>query len=434
MIATALPTKRQTLRLRDLITLQSSSERKRILQSTDDVSFLPMEAIGEKGELDLSNIRKKKDVDTGYTLFFENDVLIAKITPCFENGKGAVATGLRNGFGFGTTELHVLNPRSNVDSRFLYYVTSSHAFRKLGEANMTGAAGQKRVPTEYVYNFQIDLPSLFDQRRISAYLDRKTQTIDALIASQKRLLELLGEKRRSLITHAVTRGLNANVSMQDSGIEWLGKIPSHWKVAKLRWFIKSLEQGWSPQADEREPNQDEWGVLKLNAVKDGEFYITKAKALPKDLEVPKGLEVQVGDFLITRANTPELVGEVCYVDQTRRYLMLSDLIYRLRLKEEYLNGQFLSYFLQSPIGRLQIKVDARGSSASMVKISQGHILDWILPLPSVSEQQEIVDYIDKKNTTINALSTITKQAIALLQERRTSLISAAVTGQLQIAD
>lgn len=424
----------EKVRLRDLITQQLSSERRKNLQSANRVSFLPMEAIGEKGELDLSKVRDKQDVETGYTLFFDNDVLVAKITPCFENGKGAVVSHLVNGVGFGTTELYVLSPKPNVDSRFLYYVTSSHTFRKLGEANMTGAAGQKRVPTEYVHNFRVSLPPLQYQRKIANYLDRETQKIDALIAAKKRLLELLAEKRRSLITHAVARGLNADAPMQDSGIEWLGEIPKHWKITKLRWFIKSLEQGWSPQADEREPFGDEWGVLKLNAVKDGKFDSTKAKALPKELEIPKELEVQSGDFLVTRANTPDLVGDVCYVEQTRPYLMLSDLIYRLRLREKELDGRFLSLFLQSPAGRLQIKIDARGSSSSMVKISQGHILDWILPLPSIIEQRQIIAELQECTQKFDLLSNVANETIALLQERRTSLISAAVTGQYPISD
>jgi type I restriction enzyme, S subunit len=329
--------------------------------------------------------------------------------------------------------LHLARAKHGNSTHFLRYLLQNAASHKWFEV-LCNRATIAHFTAEKFNQMWVWLPTPEIQHQIVDYLDRETQKIDALIAAQKRLLELLREKRRSLITHAVTHGLKADVPMRDSGIEWLGEIPSHWEITKLRWFVKSLEQGWSPQADEKEPAQDKWGVLKLNAVKDGQFDISKAKALPQDLEIPKGLEIQVGDFLVTRANTPDLVGDVCYVDQTKRYLMLSDLIYRLRLKEEYLNGQFLSYFLQSPTGKLQIKVDARGSSASMVKISQGHILDWLLPLPSISEQQEIVNYIDKKNNKLNALSKTTTQSINLLQERRTSLISAAVTGQLQIAD
>ncbi len=320
------------------------------------------------------------------------------------------------------------NPTRFIPEFVAYTLQASKDFL----LSLVSGGGQPNLNAEKITSHLIPCPPISQQRQIADYLDRATQKIDALIAAKKRLLELLAEKRRALITQAVTRGLNPDVPLRDSGIEWLGEIPSHWKVVQLRWFVQTLEQGWSPQADEREPSENEWGVLKLNAVKDGKFDPSKAKALPQDLEIPENLEIQPSDFLVTRANTPDLVGNVCYVEQTRKCLILSDLIYRLRLKENQLDGQFLSYFLQSPIGRSQIEIDARGSSASMVKISQGHILDWLLFVPPITEQKEIVNYLGMKSSKIDALQTVTKHAIGLLQERRTSLISAAVTGQLQI--
>lgn len=222
------------VRLRNIVNQSLTAVQQEALEATEQVNFLLMEAIGEKGELELSIIREKNAVSTGYTLFFEGDVVIAKITPCFENGKGAVIRGLFNGVGFGTTELYVLRPDANIEARFLYYVTVSHPFRKWGEARMTGAAGQKRVPEEFVRNFLIKLPPLFQQRTIADYLDRETAKIDTLIAAKQRLLDLLAKKRRALITHAVTCGSDANAPLRDSGVEWLGEIPAHWEVINLK--------------------------------------------------------------------------------------------------------------------------------------------------------------------------------------------------------
>jgi type I restriction enzyme S subunit len=143
-----------------------------------------MEAIGEKGELDLSAVRDIEDVRTGYTQFFDGDVLIAKITPCFENGKGALVRGTLQGVGFGTTELHVLTPSPEVDGQFLYYITASELFRKLGEAGMTGAAGQKRVPEDFVRDFRVPVPPIYQQRAIADYLDRETARLDGLMAAK----------------------------------------------------------------------------------------------------------------------------------------------------------------------------------------------------------------------------------------------------------
>src|SRR5207253_5080350 len=140
-----------------------------------------------------------------------------------ENGKGALARGLLNGVGFGTTELHVLHPRKEVDPRFLYYVTANPIFRQLGEAEMTGATGQKRVPDEFVKNHIVQLPSHNEQRAIADMLDKETARLDELIAEKARLLELLAEKRRALIPRAVTRGLNNAAPLRDTGLKWLGE-------------------------------------------------------------------------------------------------------------------------------------------------------------------------------------------------------------------
>lgn len=120
------------------------------LPDDTDVSFVPMDAVGELGGLRLDQTRELADVYNGYTYFADGDVCIAKITPCFENGKGAIAEGLVNGVAFGTTELHVLRPSATLDAGFLFYLTIAHDFRSHGEAEMLGAGGQKRVPEEFL--------------------------------------------------------------------------------------------------------------------------------------------------------------------------------------------------------------------------------------------------------------------------------------------
>ncbi|WP_193197508.1 hypothetical protein [Nostoc sp. MG11] len=219
----------------------------------------------------------------------------------------------------------------------LYWARTQLAYEATGST-------YEAVASEDVANLLILFPRLDNQIAIANYLDHETAKIDTLISAKERLLDLLTEKRRALITHAVTRGLNHNSPKTDSGVILFGKIPGHWKISRLRWFVKTLEQGWSPQAEERVIAEEQWGVLKLNAVKEGQFDDSKAKALSEFLDIPIDLEIRPGDFLVTRGNTPELVGYVCYVSKTRPNLILSDLIYRLRLDESKLNGKFLSFF------------------------------------------------------------------------------------------
>ena len=191
-------------RLRFLTRRYLSEHRKEILARAKQVTFLPMENIGEQGEIDLSITRDIDDIRSGYTQFFDDDVLVAKITPCFENGKGALVRGTLSGVGFGTTELHVLTPGEELNARFLYYVTASNRFRNLGEAAMFGAAGQKRVPEDFIRDYEVPVPPLARQRAIADYLDRETARLDELAARTRDTVVLLKERRGALVAAAVT--------------------------------------------------------------------------------------------------------------------------------------------------------------------------------------------------------------------------------------
>lgn len=192
-------------RLRQLATLNPSKSEIGDWDAETEVSFLPMEAIGEHGALSLERTRPIAESQTGYTYFREGDVTIAKITPCFENGKGAIMKGLVQGVGFGTTELIVIRPSQDATtSEFLDWNFRSETFRALGEGSMYGAGGQKRVPDDFVRDFPICLPSLEEQRQIVGYLDRMTLRFDSLSAEAQSAIALLQERRATLISAAVT--------------------------------------------------------------------------------------------------------------------------------------------------------------------------------------------------------------------------------------
>lgn len=190
-------------RLRYCIRLNPSKKEISHLPKDTEVSFLPMENVGEDGALDLSENRAISEVDSGYTYFGENDVAIAKITPCFENGKGCVFRNLEHGYGFGSTELTVMRPIDLVPE-FLYYLSVSTYFRKIGEALMHGSAGQKRVPNDYIRNLYIGLPSIEVQQQIVCYVHEKLRSIEALNDLTSLSIDKLREYRASLIHHAVT--------------------------------------------------------------------------------------------------------------------------------------------------------------------------------------------------------------------------------------
>ena len=192
-------------RVRFVAELNPSKSETNELDRDTSVSFLPMEAIGENGSLNLDKEKSISEVETGYTYFRDGDVTVAKITPCYENGKGALMCGLLNGIGFGTTELIVARPRPGaVTGIFLHYLFISPDFRYLGESHMYGAGGQKRVPDAFVRDFETAFPPLTEQTLIAAFLDQELAKIDTLTTEAQRAIDLLQERRTALISAAVT--------------------------------------------------------------------------------------------------------------------------------------------------------------------------------------------------------------------------------------
>lgn len=170
----------------------------------DEVVFLPMENISEDGEIDCSIKQPIAKVKTGFSSFAKNDVVVAKITPCFENGKGACLDKLESDIGYGTTELFNLRAGEEVLPKYLYFITMTKVFRILGEGQMTGSAGQKRVPADFIKDFTIGLPPIDEQQEIVDYIRSAKGRIDRLIATKHEQLKALTEFKSSVVSDAVT--------------------------------------------------------------------------------------------------------------------------------------------------------------------------------------------------------------------------------------
>jgi type I restriction enzyme, S subunit len=280
-------------------------------------------------------------------------------------------------------------------------------------------------------SIQIPLPDLGTQQRIANFLDQKTAEIDAAIAKKQRLIELLKEQKAILINQAVTQGLDPNVPMRDSGVEWIGQVPEHWEVLQNRRGVRKIEQGSSPSLN-NDIQDDTYAVLKLSAVKSGIYIDQEYKPIPRKF-FRQAYQVKKGDFLMTRGNTPELVADICYVkNEPAGQVMMPDLVYRLEYDESIFDKEFMAYFFQSKPAREQIKLSARGSSPTMVKVSQDHIKSWLVPVPPLVEQRRIRAYLDKAVSEIGAPIEQANRQIQMLCEFKSVLISEAVTGKIKL--
>ena len=330
-----------------------------------------------------------------------------------------------------STGFAVLRPR-RIDSRFLGYACHAEGFVSEVIARSVGVS-YPAINASELARLPIPLPTAPEQTAIATFLDRETAKIDALVAEQERLIALLKEKRQAVISHAVTKGLDPSVPMKDSGVEWLGEVPAHWEVVRIKHVVASIEQGWSPQCESYPvESADQWGVLKVGCVNGGVFNPDENKVLPDDLTPVPALAIRAGDVLVSRANTRELVGSAATALMDYPNLLLCDKLYRLRLNHKMNAPQYLAYFLGCLPVREQIELAATGASSSMLNIGQATILELRLPHPDVEEQLAITAHLDAVTARMRDTATEAEAIIAALQERRSALISAAVTGQIDV--
>lgn len=346
-----------------------------------------------------------------------------------QNDKRSLRTAVVGQRGIITSAYLAVMP-DKIQSQFFHYLLRAYDLTKVFYS--MGGGLRQSMNFSDVKRLPILAPPPFEQFRIAAFLDRETGKIDALVEEQRRLIELLKEKRQAVISHAVTKGLNPDAPMKDSGIEWLGEVPEHWHVKRIKYAICKLEQGWSPQCENYAAEEGEWAVLKVGCVNGGAFNPDENKALPPELSAIPELGIHAGDVLISRANTRELVGSAGVPQFDYPHHLLCDKLYRLRLREDICLPEYLAMFLCTPPARGEIELSATGASSSMVNIGQSTITEMPMPLPSIEEQQRITSFVTHETVKSDRLIAAATHAIDLLQERRSALISAAVTGKIDV--
>lgn len=418
------------LRLRFCSTVNPSRSELNGLPDDTEVSFVPMESVCEYGGLRLDQTKPLADVSTGYTYFRDGDVVVAKITPCFENGKGSIAHGLTGGVGFGTTELHVLRPKQRLDPAFLFYLTISHPFRSIGTAYMYGAGGQKRVPDDFVRDFRHPIPSLDEQRAIAAFLDIETARIDALIEKKRRQIELLHEKRAALISHAVTKGLEPHALMKDSGLDWLGQIPAHWTMKRLK-FISSLQTGLTLGKKYGDEEMVARPYLRVANVQDGYLDLETITEVEVPTREARRYELEAGDVLMTEGGDFDKLGRGYVWEGQIPGCLHQNHIFAVRPDAHALNPHFLSAVLTSSHGKNYFTSTSQ-QTTNLASTNSTKLRSFPVPLPPVAEQAHICAELERHSEQISLLADRIGLSIDRLRKYRTAVISAAVTGKLDV--
>ena len=399
--------------------------RERAEGQKDGLPYVGLENIQSRTGRFLSDVAEGEDVTSGSpsdslgNAFKAGDVLFGKLRPYLAKAWVAEFEGRCS------TEFLVLRPRG-LDSTFLKYICLSDEFLSAVNSSTFGSR-MPRADWDFIGSVPVPVPPPETQRRVGDYLDRETGRIDELVAAKERLIELIGEKRRALITHAVTRGLDAKAPMRDSGVPWLGQIPAHWKVAPVRFVTGSLGGGTPDKG-----NSDYWigdipwvspKDMKRDEIGDAEDHVNEDAINHSALKrIPVGsILIVVRGMILAHSFPVAITTDVVTINQDMRALQCGS-----GLLPEFLQIVFRGF--------AKVLVSFTDESAHGTKKLDSDVLGkFDIPVPDTEEQRAIVAYVRAGVGRLDTIRAATERTMTLLKERRAALIAAAVTGQIEIS-
>lgn len=393
----------------------------------EELTFLPLETIWPNN-LDTSRSRPKAEVASGYTRFMEGDILIPKITPTFEASRSVIARGLRGPIGCGTTELHVLRPGSKIDARYLFYITHSEEFLQGGSAQMYGVAGQKRVPESFVGDFEIRLPPPSEQRAIADFLDRETARIDSLVSKKRQLTKALIERHLARIERMVL-----GVDLQPGAPSQTGFFahrPSGWIETTIRHLgcrVQTGPFGSQLHADEYVP--DGWPVVNPANLQKGTIIPIEGMSVSDEKrdELTRHI-LKRGDIVFGRRGE---MGRAGLVEEAQVGWLCGTGSVRLRLESSPLASDHLKLLLETRALKTYFELSSIGST--MDNLNSEVILGMPCLVPPKETQDSIVRKVLAAGRNVGELTSVLERQVQLLSDHRQALITAAVTGRLDIS-
>ncbi|MEK5367326.1 restriction endonuclease subunit S [Bacillus sp. FSL R5-0654] len=321
-----------------------------------------------------------------------------------------------------------ITPKDDVDRDYLWYGLIEANSRLL---TLVKGSTFEAVTTEDVKNLEIKIPSnLEEQRIISKFLSKKDKKINDLIISKNKLIDLLEQQRQSIITEAVTKGLNSNVKMKNSGVEWIGDIPEHWDLSKVG-YLGRLQNGISKSSDEFGFGSP---FISYGDVYKNEVLPKVASGLVNATEKDKKLySVEYGDVFFTRTSeTIDEIGIASTCFETINEATFAGFLIRFRPITNRLSPRFARFYFRSALGKRYFVKEM--NLVTRASLSQGLLRNFTVLLPSLEEQEEIASYLKKKTVAIEESITLIKNQIEKLKEYRQSLIYEAVTGKIDVRD
>ena len=417
-------------RLKDKATFNPSKSE--IKELPKECTFAPMEKLKTDSLLtDVTVI--PSNISGSYTYFRENDLLIAKVTPCFENRNVAIAKNLTNGIGFGSSEINVVRVSKKANQRWFFYLFLSSGFIEAGASKMAGAGGLKRIPSIFLETFAFALPPLSEQTAIAAYLDTKTAQIDRQIDLLSQKVTQYGKLKRSLINETVTRGLDKSVPMKDSDVVWIGEVPEHWGLKRLK-ELGDLYSGLTGKSGDDFSQENEHGepFVPFTNIANNFYLSTSNLKLVVIHPSEKQNYVKINDlfFLMSSEDYADLGKCSLLTEEMKKKTYLNSFCKGFRFTKRTVNPKYINYLLHSTQYRLSLSNEGKGFTR--INLRMDKINDMRLLIPSMSEQQAIAAYLDTKTTQIDRIVTAINTQINKLKDLRKALINDVVTGKIKV--
>jgi type I restriction enzyme, S subunit len=404
------------------------------LQDSLPVTFVRMPALSEVSlNFESTEGRLLREVRKGFTHFAEGDVLFAKITPCMENGKAAVATNLLNGLGCGTTELHVMRPLGGIDPKYLFHFVHREAFREEAAGSFTGTAGQLRVPVSFIKDAAIPIPPLNEQRRIVAKLEQLLSRVEAAQERLATIPRILKRFRQSVLAAAYSGLLTADWRADNRAFEgeMSGEdgLPENWKQGLFSDYI--AESFYGPRFSKESYVSSGIPTIRTTDMGfDGSIALGNSPCLKLSDSELKKYGLQHGDLLITR--TGATIGKCALYDESLGPAIPSAYLIRFRLKPELILAKFALLFFMSQAGQNLL---VGGSTAvAQPNVNATTISQFDLNLPPLDEQQEIVRRVEALFKTADALEARYRKAKAHVDKLTQSILAKAFRGELVYQD
>ena len=324
----------------------------------------------------------------------------------------------------------VMRPQETVHTPFVHHLLRSVPFQEEFYRNGKGIVADL-WSTNYseMRNILLGMPPLPEQTRIATFLDREAAKIDGLVAEQQRLIDLLKEKRQAVISHAVTKGLNPHAPLKPSGIEWLGDVPEHWMVLPLHRVVQERRRITYGIVQPGEPDPTGRFMVRGQDYSTGWSNPDSIFRVSDAIEVPyQRARLRSGDLVITIVGAG--VGNIAVVPDWLDGANITQTTARIAVDPRKANPEFVAGVLQGPIGKRSVELYAKGAAQPGLNLE--HVRIFPVTVPPIDEQRQIAAFIHRETSRLDALTAEAERGIELLQERRAALISAAVTGQIDV--